>query len=51
MTALQHWLSSNPVDPRNIKDAICDAWRELTAASRAGDAKQPQLMGRGLERC
>ncbi|EJZ05366.1 hypothetical protein [Mycolicibacterium vaccae] len=48
MTALQDWISNNPVD--TITGAIRDVWRELTADD-ADQADEPQLMGRGLERC
>ncbi|WP_165606843.1 hypothetical protein [Mycolicibacterium iranicum] len=50
MTALQDWLSISAVDPRSIKDALWDVWRGLTSDD-AGPAEEPQLMGRGLERC
>lgn len=53
MTALQDWLSNSPVTPDAIKAAIRDAWRGLTAEDTFEDVPddQPQLMGRGLERC
>jgi hypothetical protein len=50
MTALQDWLSIRPVHPRSIKAAIREAWRDLTS-DQSGPDSQPQLMGRGLERC
>ncbi len=50
MTALQDWLSSGPINPAGIRDVIRDAWRELTSDDRE-PAAEPQLMGRGLERC
>ncbi|MFB1297379.1 hypothetical protein ACAG24_017855 [Mycobacterium sp. pW049] len=50
MTALQDWLSFSPVDPRTITGAIRDAWRGLTTDD-AAPTDEPQLMGRGLERC
>ncbi len=50
MTALQDWLSHSPVQPSTITGFIRDAWRELTSDD-AGYADDPQLMGRGLERC
>ncbi|MDZ4268011.1 MAG: hypothetical protein U1D00_20355 [Mycobacterium sp.] len=50
MTALQDWLNISPVDPRSIKAGIRDAWRVLTS-SDSGPVDEPQLMGRGLERC
>ncbi|MEH3142094.1 MAG: hypothetical protein PGN37_18350 [Mycobacterium kyogaense] len=61
MTALQDWLSYSPVTPDSIKAVIRDAWRGLTMDDTADDtrhvddvidfAAEPQLMGRGLERC
>ena len=53
MTALQDWLSSSPVDPRSIKAVILDAWRGLTSDETGvtGPDEEPQVMGRGLERC
>jgi hypothetical protein len=54
MTALQDWLSNSPVTPDAIKAVIRDAWRGLTSDDDTFDdvdAGQPQLMGRGLERC
>ncbi|MGB2919105.1 MAG: hypothetical protein WA944_19565 [Mycobacterium sp.] len=50
MTALQDWLNISPVDPRDIKTVIRDTWRHLTSGE-SGPADEPQLMGRGLERC
>ena len=50
MTALQNWLSNSPFDPRGIKAIIFRAWRGLTA-EQSEPVEQPQLMGRGLERC
>ncbi|WP_370329607.1 hypothetical protein [Mycolicibacterium hippocampi] len=50
MTALQDWLNISPVDPRDIKTVIRDTWRNLTSGE-SGPADEPQLMGRGLERC
>ncbi|MBE1546273.1 hypothetical protein GGC64_000281 [Mycobacterium sp. OAS707] len=50
MTALQDWLSTRPVDPRGLKTAICDAWRNLTADEPA-KTDEPALLRRGLERC
>jgi len=52
MTALQDWLSTSPVTPDTIKAALRDAWRGLTADhDMAVLDEEPQLMGRGLERC
>jgi hypothetical protein len=51
MTALQDWLSSSLVTPDTIKTAIRDAWRGLTADDDTAALDEPQLMGRGLERC
>lgn len=60
MTALQDWLSYSPVTPESIKAVIRDAWRGLTmddttdnrdAAGVVDFSVEPQLMGRGLERC
>jgi hypothetical protein len=50
MTALQDWLSNTPVHPATIKSLIRDVVRGLTSDD-AGRADDPQLMGRGLERC
>lgn len=50
MTALQGWLNHNPVDPRHLKAALWGVWRGLTTDAPT-EAEQPQLMGRGLERC
>lgn len=50
MTALQDWLSNSPIGPRGIKAMICNVWRGLTA-EQAAPVEEPQLMGRGLERC
>lgn len=50
MTALQDWLSNQPVNPRNLKSLICDAIRDLTADEPEA-LTEPTLMGRGLERC
>lgn len=50
MTALQDWLSISPAAPRSIKAAIREAWQELIAEN-SGPVEEPQLMGRGLERC
>jgi hypothetical protein len=50
MTALQDWLSIRPVTPDSIKAVIRDAWRGLTS-EQDEPAAEPQLMGRGLERC
>jgi hypothetical protein len=50
MTALQDWLSISPVDPRSIRAVIVDAWRGLTS-DESEPIEEPQLMGRGLERC
>ena len=50
MTALQDWLRISPVDPRDFKAVIRDTWRQLTSGE-SGPADEPQLMGRGLERC
>ena len=50
MTALQDWLSISPVDPRTITAVIRDAWRGLTS-DESDPLDEPQLMGRGLERC
>ncbi|WNG89887.1 hypothetical protein C6A87_012525 [Mycobacterium sp. ITM-2016-00317] len=52
MTALQDWISNNPVD--TLTAAIRDVWRDLTSDADdqgADQAEEPQLMGRGLERC
>ncbi len=58
MTALQDWLSYSPVTPDSIKAVIRDAWRGLTMDDTTDDnpviddlVAEPQLMGRGLERC
>ncbi|KKF03083.1 hypothetical protein WN67_04655 [Mycolicibacterium obuense] len=58
MTALQDWLSYSPVTPDAIKAVIRDAWRGLTMDDTTDDnpviddlVAEPQLMGRGLERC
>jgi len=51
MTALQDWLSTSPVSPDTIKAAIRDAWRGLTTDDDMAALDEPQLMGRGLERC
>ncbi|WP_197420041.1 hypothetical protein [Mycobacterium sp. NAZ190054] len=48
MTALQDWLSHSPVD--TLTGALREAWRGLTSGD-ADQAEEPQLMGRGLERC
>ena len=50
MTALQDWLSNQPVNPRNLKSLICDALRTLTPEEPA-KIDEPQLLRRGLERC
>lgn len=50
MTALQDWINIGPVTPMHIRSAIVDAWRELTS-HEAEATDEPQLMGRGLERC
>lgn len=50
MTALQDWLSDRPMDPRNIKDLICDAIRGFSG-DEPESLSEPTLMGRGLERC
>ena len=50
MTALQDWLSTKPVDPRGLKEFICDALRSLTADEPA-KAQEPALIRRGVERC
>lgn len=50
MTALQDWINISPVNPHAIKAVIVDAWRGLTADD-AEPVEEPQLMGRGLERC
>ncbi|VEG54515.1 Uncharacterised protein [Mycolicibacterium aurum] len=50
MTALQDWINISPVNPNSIKAVIVDALRGLTSDDSAPD-DQPQLMGRGLERC
>jgi hypothetical protein len=50
VTALQDWLSISPVNPKNLKDAVCDAWRGITAEEQAKVEELP-LMGRGVERC
>jgi hypothetical protein len=51
MAALQDWLDHGPVNPGSIKTAICDVWRVLTSEEDRPVADEPQLMGRGLERC
>ncbi len=53
MTALQDWLGSSPVTPYALKAVIRDAWRGLTSDNTFDDesSDEPQLMGRGLERC
>ncbi|MGP4053296.1 hypothetical protein ACTWP6_00475 [Mycobacterium sp. 4D054] len=48
MTALQDWLTTNPVD--TLTCVLRDAWRGLTSGD-AEQADEPQLMGPGLERC
>jgi len=50
MTALQDWINISPVNPNAIKAVLVDAWRGLTADA-AEPVVEPQLMGRGLERC
>ncbi|WP_178359131.1 hypothetical protein [Mycolicibacterium hippocampi] len=50
MTALQDWLSAGPLTPNSLKTVVLDAWRGLTS-DEAGPTDEPQLMGRGLERC
>lgn len=50
MTALQDWLNTSPVAPHSIKAVICETWRGLTL-DESGPVDEPQLMGRGLERC
>jgi hypothetical protein len=50
VTALQDWLSISPVNPKTLKDAVCEAWRGLTAEEQA-KADEVPLMGRGVERC
>ena len=50
MTALQDWISAGPFTPTSIKSVIVEAWRGLTS-EEAGPVDEPQLMGRGLERC
>jgi hypothetical protein len=47
MTALQDWITLRPVNPVN---AILDVWRGLIS-DEDEPMEQPQLMGRGLERC
>ncbi|MBB2990474.1 hypothetical protein FHR72_001942 [Mycolicibacterium iranicum] len=49
MTALQDWIGINPVDA--VTGAIRDVWRELTSGEAEQTVEEPQLMGRGLERC
>ena len=53
MTALQGWIHHNPVDPRHLKAAIWGVWRDLTSEkpTEPPERDEPQLMGRGLERC
>lgn len=51
MTALQDWLSNQPVNPRNLKSLICDAIRRDGTADEPETFAEPTLMGRGLERC
>jgi len=50
MTALQDWINISPVNPTTIRSAIVDVLRGLTADD-APSGEEPQLMGRGLERC
>jgi hypothetical protein len=50
MTALQDWINISSVRPMNLRSVILDAWRGLTS-DHAGPSVEPQLMGRGLERC
>ncbi len=50
MTALQDWINISSVKPMNLKSAIVDAWRGLTSDDTQ-PGQEPQLMGRGLERC
>ncbi|WP_197518810.1 hypothetical protein [Mycobacterium sp. ACS1612] len=55
MTALQDWLNARPVDPKTLKMLVCDALRNLTtdepAKTAKPEAREPQLIRRGLERC
>lgn len=56
MTALQDWLSVSRVDPHRLKAVIRAAWRsriteECRTTEESGPADEPQLMGRGRERC
>lgn len=62
MTALQDWLNVSRVDPHRIKGVIRAAWRRRIAEERrineerriaeeSGSVGEPQLMGRGRERC
>ena len=51
MTALQDWLSIRPtIDPKSLKALICEALRGL-GTDEPEKAQEPQLMGRGIERC
>lgn len=50
MTALQDWINISPVNANTIRAVIVDAWRGLTSDDDAS-REEPQLMGRGLERC
>jgi len=50
VTALQDWLPIRPIDLTGLKAFIRDAIRGLTAEEPT-TAAEPQLMGRGLERC
>jgi hypothetical protein len=51
VTALQDWLSTRPgMDAKGLKALICEALRGLSTDEPV-KAAEPQLMGRGLERC
>lgn len=51
MTALQDWLSIRPpMDPKSLKALICEALRVLSTDEPV-KVDEPQLMGRGVERC
>ncbi|MGE0218829.1 hypothetical protein [Mycolicibacterium sp.] len=50
MTALQGWFNNSLIDLDAVKTALADAWRAVVGDD-ADRADEPQLMGRGLERC
>ncbi len=50
MTSLQGWLSHIGIGRRDVKDAAGSDCRGL-ATETPTKVDEPQLMGRGLERC